>query len=110
LDARYVESIIPPKLKRTFRAGFGFGVYAVTATTTTVAQSATGEPNRTDPAIFTANATEIALDRKSTTGFRWAIPASARMTMNITGSIELVGALIEFATRTTSPSAATSAM
>ena|SRR5438309_6213571 len=107
LDARYVESMNWPKLKITFRAGFGLGVYAFTATTTIVAQRATPVPNRTYAAIFTAKATEIALDRNSTTGFRWATPTSTRMNTNITGSIALVRALIELATRTIRPSAAT---
>ena len=67
-DARYVASRNWPRLKSTFRAGLRFGVYAFTAATTSVAQSATPVPNRTYAAIFTANATEIELDRKSMTG------------------------------------------
>ena len=71
------------------RAGFGCGVYAFTATTMIVAHNATAVPKRTYAAIFTANATEIALERNSVTGLRCAMPASAMIRRNITGSIVL---------------------
>ena len=85
-------------------------MYALTATTTIVAQRASGVPNRTYAAIFTAKATEIALDLKSTTGFRWAMPTSTMVKTNMTGSIELVRTFTELTIRTTSPRVATTPM
>ena len=110
LEAKKVEIASWPKLKNTLRAGFGLGVYALTATTTIVVHIATGVPKRTYAAIFTANATEIALERKRTTGLRWATPARARMRRSIAGSISLVRMPIDETTSRMRPSPATSVM
>ena len=97
-------------MKKTFRAGFGFGVYAFTATTTSVVHIATGVPKSTYAAIFTANATEIALERKRTTGLRWAMPARPRMRRSMAGSMSLVRTPIDEPTSTMSPSPVTRVM
>src|SRR5207249_4738581 len=89
--AANVERLSWPKLKRTLRTGFGDGVTAFTPTTTRFAHRATLTPKSTYAAIFTANATEIALERKRRTGLRCAMPASVRRKTNITGSSDEAG-------------------
>ena len=100
-----------PKLNRTLRAGLGVGVTAFTPTTTRFAHRATPVPKSTYAAIFTANATEIALERKSITGLRWATPASVSRNTNITGSSDAAGRTeSELRTKHSVPPATTAAM
>ena len=59
-----------PKLKAAFRIGLGVGVKAFTAAITTLTQSATPRPNRTNAAITMAKDIETALERNSMIGLR----------------------------------------
>src|SRR5919201_4806390 len=108
MAAANVARLSWPKLNSTLRAGFGAGVTAFTPTTTRFAHSATLTPKSTYAAIFTANATEIVLVRKSRTGLRCAIPASASRKTNITGSSDEAGLTeSELRTKQTVPASTT---
>ena len=73
-------------MKAALRSGFGFGVNAFTAATTTFTQRATPTPKSTYAATLMAKDIEIALDRKSITGLRWAAAASPSSRTNMSGS------------------------
>src|SRR5258708_1272151 len=105
--ASVVEMDSWPKLKLALRNAFGFGVKAFTAATTTFTQRATPTPNRTCAATLIANDIEIALERKSMTGLRWAAAASPRRRTNISGSRLATFTPSDAATRHAAPAVTT---
>src|SRR5260221_12108954 len=108
--ASVVEMDSCPKLKAALRNGFGFGVKAFTAATTTFTQRATPTPNRTYAATLIANDIEIALERKSMTGFRWAAAAKPSKRTNMSGSRLATFTPSDAATRHAAPAATTAPM
>src|SRR5438477_8014905 len=105
--ASVVEIDSCPKLNAALRAGFGFGVKALTAATTTFTQRATPTPNRTYAATLIANDIEMALERKSMTGLRCAAAASPSSRTNMSGSRLATFTPNDAATRHAVPAATT---